>query len=158
LTIFPFTQIHIPFRIGVLCKMSKLVKDTKKQPWGVLQVAQGMTIFQTFCLLSFLFFGGLYSSENYSYVNFEDPLPPSAYIIESRGDRYGSNVLTWVSALLLSHLNQTPLYHLCTKRCLKSPSLRKSIYHKILTDYCQKEAPPEDSKRLAISKLSVFCF
>jgi len=118
-----------------------------------------MCVKQKLCIVFFvtlLFCGKIYSSGNYPYVNFEDPSLPSAFIIGSRGDRYGSNAIPWVAAILLAHHYQIPLHHHCSSRCLKSPSVRNSLYHKILTDYCETGAPPEDAKRLNGSVIAVF--
>jgi len=109
-----------------------------------------------FILVPLLFCGEIHSSGNYSYVNFEDPVHPSAYIIQSKSDRYGSNGVTWVGAMLLSHVNQIPLYHKCTDSCDKSKSIRKSIYHKILTHYCQRGTPPKNAKLIDGSHMSTF--
>ena len=35
------------------------------------------------------------------------------YVVSSRPDRYGTNVLGWVSAILIANQHNIPLYHLC---------------------------------------------
>ena len=67
----------------------------------------------------------------------------SGYVVSSRPDRYGTNVLGWVSAILIANQHNIPLYHLCDTCHEKKISFDSStqifknfIFHKILTDYC----------------------
>lgn len=49
-------KIHIPFRVGCLCRMAKFVKRVKKRPSGVLQVALIRALFIVFLFMTFSLF------------------------------------------------------------------------------------------------------
>ena len=72
---------------------------------------------------------------------------PKAYIISSRGDRYGANSSLWMAAMLLSFHKQIPLYHVChPQSCFGRWG--HTVYHTILVDSCVKGMPPRGSALL----------
>ena len=61
------------------------------------------------------------------------------YGVGARTDRYGANIMTWTSAILLAEHHQIPLYHFCDchRPRKKGQIIKYKTFHRILEDYCQ---------------------
>ncbi len=65
--------------------------------------------------------------------------------VNARGDRYGSNVVAWIPAIIIAQELGLPLYHQC-HICRWRPGLRNvhkrdltnKVFHKILKDSCSQ--------------------
>ncbi len=67
---------------------------------------------------------------------------PKAYMVGSRGDRYGANANLWAMAMLLAKAQGVPLHHDCNNCGLKRRGdvgqfIKGKIFHQILVDFCQ---------------------